>query len=306
MENLLENFEKPKVSSLAQRFLSLLDGSSLEFCFQVFDDLKTRRDPRLACTIHGSLEKVHELLARFNREGAGVFVTVNAIKPGSERKITNLERTRAVWQDDDAGWSGTFPLSPSATVQSSPGKFQTYWVTDGLLPEEHQAVMRRLVEDFGADRGACDLVRVLRLPGFFHMKSPENPYLVELLEATGRVYTAVEIMEAFPPIWPPEPPKPKPFNRGAFDVDEFGSLLQALSYIPADDREIWYRVGAALRLEYGETGRNLWDGWSATSQKFNSKDQDKTWRSFKRSSGVTLGTVFYWARSYGFGGCGYA
>jgi putative DNA primase/helicase len=47
----------------------------------------------------------------------------------------------------------------------------------------------------------------------------------------------------------------------------------------------------ALRLEYGESGRHLWDAWSATSSKFNAKDQDKAWRSFKRHGGVTLGTI---------------
>ena len=284
-----------------QRFSCALDSKAETFCFQVFDDLKTRCDPRLARTIHGTFEKVGERLARFNREGAGVFVSVNAIQLGRERKIANLERVRAIWQDDDEGFTGAFPIAPSIVVRSSPGKFQRYWIADGLTPDLHQAIMRRLVKDFGADAGASDLVRVLRLPGFCHMKNPEQPHLVELIEANGRVYTADEIRAAFPPIWP-EPVKPEPFNRSAFNLNEFGRLLAALSCIPADDREVWYRVGAALRLEYGEAARNLWDGWSATSSKFNAKDQERAWLSFKRDAGktCTLGTVFHWARSKGF------
>jgi hypothetical protein len=287
----------------APRFLQALDHDSDLFCFQVFDDLKTRRDPRLAATLHGSLAKVGERLARFNQQGAGVFVAVNAIRPGCERKIENLERVRAIWQDDDAGWNGPFPIAPSIVVRTSPGKFQRYWIADRLKPDLHQAIMRRLATNFGADPGTRDLVRVLRLPGFFHVKDPATPHRVELIEATGQVYTADEIRAAFPPIWPDPPAaKPKPFNKRAFDADAFGRLLEALSHISADNREVWYRVGAALRFEVGDAARDLWDGWSATSSKFNPKDQEKAWRSFQRRTGrtVTLGTVYHWARSNGF------
>jgi hypothetical protein len=100
------------------RFLTALDCTTSGFCFQVFDDLKARRDPRLAQTLHGSLDHLFETLRRFNRKGAGIFVAINAIKLCAARKIANLEKLRAVWQDDDVGFQGSYPLAPSIVVQS--------------------------------------------------------------------------------------------------------------------------------------------------------------------------------------------
>lgn len=292
----------------AECFLSALDSTTNTFCFQIFDDLKSRHDRRLAATVRGTLKNRFEYLKWMNDQGAGIFVSVNAIKAGCARKVENLEHVRAVWQDDDNGFSSTYPFPPSIIVRSSPGKYQRYWLTDRIEPELHQAIMERLIRDYGSDPGAKDLVRVLRLPGFVHMKDPEKPFRVELVSAPGWIYSSDQLAEAFPPIWR-EPEKPKPFDGSAFNENEFGRLIEALAYISADDYPTWVRVGMALRREYGDDGRSIWDGWAATSpHKFNSEDQAKTWQSFKRDSGVTLGTVFYLARCNGFrcGGRRYA
>lgn len=55
-------------------------------------------------------------------------------------------------------------------------------------------------------------------------------------------------------------------------------LRSALLYMRADDRELWIRMGMALR-ELGENGRGLWLEWSATSAKFKPEDA-RTWDSF--------------------------
>ncbi len=137
--------------------------------------MKGRKDPRLSRTLHGSLDTLWSGLDAVNSTGAGVFVTVNAIRYREKRKIENLARVRAIWQDDDAGFTGEYPLAPSLVTLTSVGKFHRIWVTEGLTPEQHQAVMRRMVQDYGCDKGASDLVRVLRLPGFYHMKDRDQP-----------------------------------------------------------------------------------------------------------------------------------
>lgn len=50
---------------------------------------------------------------------------------GNGRKAEDVRRVRAVWQEDDNGWEGDFPLSPSIVVQSSIGKYHRYWLVDG-------------------------------------------------------------------------------------------------------------------------------------------------------------------------------
>lgn len=78
-------------------------------------------------------------------------------------------------------------------------------------------------------------------------------------------------------------------------------LQLALAVIPADDRDIWIRVGMALKSAYGDDGFALWDQWSATSVKYDPKSVQETWRSFKKT-GVGLGTIVYLAKQHGFTG----
>src|SRR5262249_44889593 len=75
------------------------------------------------------------------------------------------------------------------------------------------------------------------------------------------------------------------------DGDEM-RIRDALFAVNADDRETWLRMGMAIKHELGEGGRALWDEWSATSDKFDQRDQERTWNSFKRN-GVSAGTIFH-------------
>lgn len=94
---------------------------------------------------------------------------------------------------------------------------------------------------------------------------------------------------------PPPPPPPRPFRP---QTDDDRRVADALLRIPADDREVWLRVGMALRSHFGDAGRALWDAWSATSRKYDPKAQDRTWRSFRRD-GVTVATIFRLAKGHG-------
>ncbi len=56
-------------------------------------------------------------------------------------------------------------------------------------------------------------------------------------------------------------------------------LRSALMHIRADEYDVWYRMGLALK-ELGDTGRGLWLDWSTTSDKFNAKQAAKKWDGF--------------------------
>lgn len=76
--------------------------------------------------------------------------------------------------------------------------------------------------------------------------------------------------------------------------------MQALTFIPADDREIWVRCGMAVKAVLGEAGFNIWDEWSASSDSYRARDAAAVWRSFKQSGGVEIGTLFHIAQQYGY------
>lgn len=84
-------------------------------------------------------------------------------------------------------------------------------------------------------------------------------------------------------------------------------LAEALAHVPADDYGIWLRVGLALKCAVADlrllddVAKELWDKWAERcSEKFNSRTQDYTWNRFRpRPGGVSLGTIWWIAKEYG-------
>ena len=282
------------------RFLKLLDPEAKHFTFQTFHDKKPPTKPDLARVVESPAEK--ELL-RLHADGAGIYVTVNQTN-GKGRKAENVVRVRAVFQEDDGGHWGPFPLEPSLIVETSPGHFHRYWLTDDWPADEQgrkdfAAVMERMVESYGSDKNAKDIVRVLRVPGFLHRKG-DACHLVHIIEASGKRYSRAEILAAFPPVVREKKETTRYEYRPQGDDDQ--RIREALDRIYADDRYVWLQIGMALKDEYGDSGRGLWDQWSLRSKdKFNDRDQEKTWHSFRRH-GIGIGTLFHHAKRAGWRG----
>jgi len=85
-----------------------------------------------------------------------------------------------------------------------------------------------------------------------------------------------------------EPRQAPPLTNLAEDEDR---VRDALQYISSDGYDEWVKVGMALRSEFGEKGRQLWDAWASQSQKYDVVFQERKWRSFN-GVGVNLGTIF--------------
>jgi hypothetical protein len=291
----------------ATAFLRLLDPDARGFTFQTFDDNKERAraykaehkraDPARTKIIIGEPDKMAAQLDALNRDGNGIYVTVNETD-GVGRKIENIKRVRAVWQEDDDGYAGEFTAQPSIVVATSPGRNQRYWLTNWPADERGAAdfagVMERMISDYGSDKDAKDISRVLRLPGFFHRKGV--PFLARMISAAGHRYSRNSILEAFPPVEREPLPPRRPWVARA---DDDARLSDALGAIDPDDRSDWIRVGMALKAHLGDAGFDLWDHWSAGSGKYEAADQQYRWRTFGRRSGVTISTVFYLARRAG-------
>src|SRR5262249_26306817 len=150
------------------------------------------------------------------------------------RTAENIVHIRAVWQEDDAGYSGTFPIAPSLVVESSPGKFHRYWLTDCPANEqtrlEHRGVMGRMVASYGSDKNAADICRVLRVPGFLHRKAA--PFMVRIIDSPRNRYSWAEIVEAFPPLPRADEAKPSGASWQSREGDNEG-IASALACIPA-------------------------------------------------------------------------
>jgi hypothetical protein len=73
----------------------------------------------------------------------------------------------------------------------------------------------------------------------------------------------------------------------------------ALTFIPADDRGIWLKVGMAIHSTNLSDGFDIWVNWSSQSDKFDMQDSIRVWKSFKHG-GISIGTLFYLAEPFGY------
>ena len=73
------------------------------------------------------------------------------------------------------------------------------------------------------------------------------------------------------------------------------NIDEILSHIPAEDRETWLQVGAALKLEGFPF--EVFDSWSRSATNYGGTA--KVWNSFKRDHGWNGGTLVNLARYYG-------
>lgn len=265
----------------AGRFLTLLDEAAEGFTFQTFGDDKTRKAGNLAGILHGSLEDHGPALARLNDAGAGVFVTVNETD-GTGRKAANITRARAVFADfDGAPLPDAWPLEPHAIIESSPGRWHAYWITDGLPLADFVPTMHAIAERFGSDRSVCDVARVMRLPGFLHRKGA--PFRSRIIHESGaQPYSADTIRATFPVAAPAMPVAraTRPVEAVEYVPDAtLTELRDALLAIPSDDRDVWQCTGHRLKT-LGDRGRVLWLEWSQRSAKWQAGDE-RQWDTFK-------------------------
>lgn len=151
--------------------LAKLSGSD-KFVFAAFHE----RDKSLPSRqLYGTFKEHKESLQMLNEKGYGIYVTINHPR-GATRTNDEIVQCRAIFQDDDKQFKGTYPLPPSLIIQSSKDKFQRYWfITSDTAPlvDEWSEVQANM-ELYGNDKSCKDAARVFRIPGFKNMKLNES------------------------------------------------------------------------------------------------------------------------------------
>lgn len=173
---------------------------------------------------------------RWNEQGFGIFWTLNEFD--GPRQISHLTRIRAWAVDMDSGTKEEMfaklhasPLVPSLIVETKRG-FQAYWSAKDARPEHWNAiVLDRLVAHYGADANARDLARILRVPGFKHLKDPADPFLVRDVWRHRVSYTERQIVERYEDHGKPER-----------DAQEHRTVKTTVKF--ADSDGFWDRVWA--------------------------------------------------------------
>jgi hypothetical protein len=142
----------------------------------------------------------------WNRRGFGIFLSVNEFREG-RRRIADCTRIRAWAIDMDEGGKDVqkrrlerAALVPSWVVETKRG-YQAWWFAEDGRVETYRPLLCRLVHQFGADKNARDVARVLRAPGYYHLKNPQEPFLVRTAYGPkrARLYLQKQLARTFPP-----------------------------------------------------------------------------------------------------------
>lgn len=256
----------------ALTFLGHLDQSATAtFNIETYIDVpkgeqKPRPDPLLGRYANLTVQQVEALLPKLqaqNEQGAGIFITRNQC--AGQRSELNITRVRGVHADMDSFtkeqlFTLTATLAPSIVVESSPGRYQLYWQlleNETLEKAEAKAINQRLAEDHGADPAAVDVSRLLRLPGFMHMKyrdAGKTPIVTANYH--GLSYTADEIRKAFPPLATRAAVNPLPLERSSappspFEQSQINALAQCIA---SQHPELWAGDWAKSMTATGSKG----------------------------------------------------
>lgn len=106
----------------------------------------------------------------------------------------------------------------------------------------HNRLIVTLADMYGGDTGAQGINRVLRVPGYLHLK--RDPYRVQLVTAgEHRAWTFEEILTAWPPLrdaTAPTPPRATPAraigNAGAYAVAALAGEAELVQNAPEGAR----------------------------------------------------------------------
>lgn len=80
---------------------------------------------------------------------------------------------------------------------------------------------------------------------------------------------------------------------------EIDRIREALSFVPSTNRVTWVRMGMAVKSELGESGFEIWDTWSRQADSYNTRDAQGVWKSIRPDGEITIGTLYYEAKTNG-------
>ena len=172
---------------------------------QLFDDTKQWKDLARKIDQHKFDDsKLEYGLEQYNKKWAGIFFSINSMKPW-ERDKASVTKVNA-WacevddlsKEDQLKLISVAPLAPSLVIESNKSYHMYWFAKDGTI-ENWTKICWWLRNFFGGDPAiASDISRVLRVPGYNHMKDFNKPFMCSIVDWNWNYYTEEEMLKAFP------------------------------------------------------------------------------------------------------------
>jgi hypothetical protein len=209
-----------------RQFLNALDRSDARFAFRTIKDhgdgptIMFDGGPDFMTQSNGEKRGKRwctpSRLMLSQTHGDGVFVTINETN-GCGAKAEHINRVRALFAEGDTakqvdGLRAFMVLVPPSLVVESGGlirlpdgttipKLHVYWLVDGCPVDQFKAAQELLISRANSDPVITDLPRVMRLPGFRHMKHAprmtriiiQNDFRYEYPDLLARIKDAPQV-----------------------------------------------------------------------------------------------------------------
>lgn len=241
----------------AKRHVELLAGSSdSELAIRLLPD--SDKKLRGARNLTGALDKYLPEFAVAQRDGYGIFFVVNA----GGHKNEDITEIRAVFVDSDGVSlaSVAWHVLPDFIVYRNDTHWHAYWLVMDVPPERFREIQKRLAMRYGTDPTVCNPSRVLRLAGFVHLKNPQAPCDLCLIDLTGghlggyqrdlNGHTLSEIVAGLPDLPVEVERGPSTVSGMPVTLEQFREWLSYIDPTMKDDQGTW--AGMALAIRYGE------------------------------------------------------
>jgi len=304
----------------AALFLSRFTQSEFEFRY-LYDPASMKNITLNPPRDWGTLAEYAKKLVRLNKGHVGIFFGVNA-NDGQGFRSENIVSACCLFVDLD----GTpldnlqrLKLPPHVIIQTSPGKWHAYWFVDDLPIQQFKALQKRMAVLIGSDPNVCDLARIMRLPGFFHQKDPDKPFLVRIVEMRddpafafadfGAALAAAEQEHGIgkkvasqKAIWETAE---NDNGREQDDLHESEAAIRHLIQKHALNLGIyleWVELGMALHHSHGEDGFTLWHDLSSQADGYEGEDACRAkWDTFRDppERPITMSTYYAKAKKEG-------
>ena len=209
------DLSKEESIKAATNFFNTIFGTSLN---QEAGEIEIRKfKPRASSNFFRSGRAAAEFAFDFSNMDIDVYVGVNP-RAGQQGKKENVHYLSSFHAEIDYGSLGhkketefanyqealnainKFNLTPSIVVHSG-GGFHCYWVMRNPLRVSDYGIAtleninKALSQSLNGDSGTHDLSRVLRVPGTFNFKNPDNPRPVEIISMNGLTYELDDFSE---------------------------------------------------------------------------------------------------------------
>lgn len=126
-----------------------------------------------------------------------------------QRALGTVSMAKTAWLDADTCELSNLRIEPSWKVQSSPGRWQAWWILDKEYPATEVAHIVKKISyahrDQGADVSSWAANKLMRVPG--SVNSNHGFPIPVTAESTGLIYTLSEIDEAYSDINVSQPRK---------------------------------------------------------------------------------------------------